>query len=285
MQAVNIQCTGVMNKNKLKIGEFSRLGRVTVRALRHYEEIGLLVPEIVDRWTGYRYYAVSQLQNIQNITLLKGLGYSLKEIRALWDDDTHYPTVESLEEKIKSCEAELAVLRERKRMLKAIVASQKKNHTMEKLYFESLPAMIVASHRTIIPSYQDLGRLCVEVIGPEMARLGCECPEPGYCYTIEHGGYKPQDIDIEYCEQVKEKGKDSETVKFKDVPEVPTAVCMKIFGNYDKLYENYQNLFTWIEKEGYKIIGAPRTNYIDGIWNQEDADKWLTIIQVPIEIA
>ena len=47
-----------MGKNKLKIGEFSRLGRVTVRALRHYEEIGLLVPEIVDRDTGYRYYAV-----------------------------------------------------------------------------------------------------------------------------------------------------------------------------------------------------------------------------------
>ncbi|MCQ2171183.1 MAG: MerR family DNA-binding transcriptional regulator [Bacteroidales bacterium] len=35
-----------MNSNRLKIGEFSRLGRVTVRALRHYEEIGLLRPEI-----------------------------------------------------------------------------------------------------------------------------------------------------------------------------------------------------------------------------------------------
>ena len=43
-----------MGKNKLKIGEFSRLGRVTVRALRHYEEIDLLVPEIVDRDTGYQ---------------------------------------------------------------------------------------------------------------------------------------------------------------------------------------------------------------------------------------
>lgn len=274
-----------MGKNKLKIGEFSRLGRVTVRALRHYEEIGLLVPEIVDRWTGYRYYSVCQLQKIQNIMLLKGLGYSLEEIRELWDDDTHYPTVESLEDKIKSCEAQLEVLKERKRMLKAIVASQKKNHKMEKLYFESLPAIIVASHRTIIPSYQDLGRLCVEVIGPEMARLGCECQEPGYCYTIEHGGYKPKDIDIEYCEQVKVKGKDSDIVKFKEIPEVPIAVCMKVFGTYDKLYKNYQDLFTWIEKEGYKIIGAPRANYIDGIWNQEDTDKWLTIIQIPVEKA
>ena len=173
-----------MGKNKLKIGEFSRLGRVTVRALRHYEEIDLLTPEIVDRDTGYRYYSVGQLQKIFSITQLKSMGYSLEEIRDLWDDDQHFPTVESLEEKIRKCEDELAVLKERKRMLKAVVASQKKLHKMEKVYFESLPAITVASHRTIIPSFEDLGRLCCEVIGPEMARLGCECPEPGYCYTI-----------------------------------------------------------------------------------------------------
>ena len=205
-----------MGKNKLKIGEFSRLGRVTVRALRHYEEIGLLVPEIVDRDTGYRYYAVGQLQKIQSITTLKSLGYSLEEIRDLWDDDSHFPSVESLEQKILKCEEELAVLKERRRMLKAVVASQKKLHKMEKVYFEALPAITVASHRTIIPSFQDLGRLCYEVIGPEMARLGCECPEPGYCYTIEHGGYKPQDIDIEYCEKVTRKGQDSAIIRFKE---------------------------------------------------------------------
>lgn len=185
-----------MSINKLKIGEFSRLGRVTVRALRHYEEIDLLVPKIVDRETGYRYYAAEQLQKIQSITTLKGLGYSLEEIKDLWEDETHSPTVESLEEKIRQCKTELSQLQERERMLKAIVASQKKLHRMEKVYFEALPAITVASHRTIIPSYDDLWRLCYEVIGPEMARLGCECPEPGYCYTIEHGGYKPQDIDI-----------------------------------------------------------------------------------------
>ncbi len=95
-----------MEKNKLKIGEFSRLGRVTVRALRHYEEIDLLTPEIVDRDTGYRYYSVGQLQKIFSITKLKSMGYSLEEIRDLWDDDQHFPTVESLEKKIRKCEDE-----------------------------------------------------------------------------------------------------------------------------------------------------------------------------------
>ena len=116
-----------------------------------------------------------------------------------------------------------------------------------------------------------------------MARLGCECPEPGYCYTIEHGGYKPSDIDIEYCEMVTAKGKDSDIIKFKDIPEVSKTACLTVFGEYGILYQAYVDLFAWLEKEGYRITGDPRAVYIDGIWNQEDSDKWLTIIQVPVE--
>lgn len=272
-----------MKDNRLKIGEFSRLCRVTVRTLRHYEAIELLTPQIVEDWTGYRYYAIGQFQKMQSIKNLKELGFSLEEIKELWDDDSHSPTTEALEEKIRICEAELERLKKRHRMLKDMIASQEKLKNMDKIYIESLPAIIVASYRAVIPSYEHLGRLCYEVIGPEMARLGCECPEPGYCYTIEHGGYKPNDVDIEYCEQVKSMGKNSEMIKFKEIPAVPTAICMKVFGTYDKLCQNYIDLFSWIEKEGYRITGDPRANYIDGIWNQEDSDKWLTVIQVPVE--
>lgn len=61
------------------------------------------------------------------------------------------------------------------------------------------------------------------------------------------------------------------------------AACLKVFGPYEKLYQSYIDLFAQLEKDGYKVTGNPRANYIDGIWNQEDADKWLTIIQVPVE--
>jgi DNA-binding transcriptional MerR regulator len=274
-----------MMTNRLKIGEFSRLCRVTVRTLRHYEEIGLLVPEIVDQFTGYRYYSIEQLQKMQSILQFKGMGFSLEEIRELYEDDTHVPGIDALEEKIRVCENELRLLRARKTQLQAMVTTQKKLKKMEKITIESLPAIIVATHRTTIHTFEDLGPLCYKVIGPEMARLGCECPEPGYCYTIEHGGYKPSDIDIEYCEKVMAKGKDSDIIKFKDIPEVPTAVCMKVYGPYERLYQNYIDLFAWMEKEGWKVVGSPRASYVDGIWNQEDPEKWLTIIQVPAEKA
>lgn len=278
-------CTEIMSYNKLKIGEFSRLCRVTVRTLRHYEEIGLLVPEIVDMETGYRYYSVHQMQKMNAIRNLKEMGFSLKEIMELWDEETHIPSVSSLEKKISETETELERLKVRRTQLKAMMASLKKKEKMEKIYIESLPAITVASYRGIIPSYAALGQLCCEVIGPEMARLGCECPEPGYCFTIEHGGYKPADIDIEYCEMVTKAGKDSSIIKFRSIPEVPTAVCMKAYGPYDRLYRSYQELFAWIEKSGYEITGAPRANYVDGAWNQDDPEKWLTIIQVPVEKA
>jgi hypothetical protein len=38
-----------------------------------------------------------------------------------------------------------------------------------------------------------------------------------------------------------------------------------------------------MEEQGYKMAGALRTSYIDGAWNQEDPEKWLSIIQIPIE--
>ena len=45
----------------LQIGEFSKICQVSVKTLRHYDKIGLLAPAEVDRFTGYRYYRVEQI--------------------------------------------------------------------------------------------------------------------------------------------------------------------------------------------------------------------------------
>ena len=64
----------------LKIGEFSKLSRVSVRMLRHYDEIGLLKPAEIDRFTDYRYYREDQLPTACRITALKDMGFSLADI-------------------------------------------------------------------------------------------------------------------------------------------------------------------------------------------------------------
>ena len=88
------------NKMKFKIGEFSKLCQVTVKTLRHYEEIGLLVPIEVDEWTGYRYYDISQLRRVNRIVYLKQLGLSLEEINELFEGGKEYPDTELLRVKI-----------------------------------------------------------------------------------------------------------------------------------------------------------------------------------------
>ncbi len=63
-----------------RIGDFSRIARVSARALRFYDEIGLLAPAHADPQTGYRYYTVTQLAQLNRITVLKELGFSLEQI-------------------------------------------------------------------------------------------------------------------------------------------------------------------------------------------------------------
>lgn len=78
-------------------------------------------------------------------------------------------------------------------------------------------------------------------------------------------------------------GQDSSIIQFKRMAAVPKALCMKHVGPYEHLYESYAEAFSYMEKQGYKLAGHPRTCYIDGIWNQDDPEKWLSIIQIPIE--
>lgn len=63
-----------------KIGDFSRFSRVSVKTLRYYDEVGLLKPAKVDRFTGYRYYSAEQLPRLNRILALKDLGLPLEEV-------------------------------------------------------------------------------------------------------------------------------------------------------------------------------------------------------------
>ena len=271
-------------KTRLKIGEFSKMMQVTVKTLRHYEQRGLLAPDEVDGWTGYRYYSIAQMQRLNTIRGLQRLGFTLEEIKELLEDGAQMPSIDQLTQKIEETEQQLQLLIERRSQLLKWIDSHRQIKTMEKFSIQSLPEIIVATHREIIPDYNALGMLCVNKIGPEMQRLGCKCPPPGCCFTIEHGKeHNPTDIDIEYCEQGEEMGEDSNIIQFKHLPAVANALCMKHIGPYERFYESYAEAFNYMEKQDYKMAGHPRTCYIDGVWNQDDPEQWLSIIQIPIE--
>lgn len=70
-------------QNLVPIGRFSTLCRLTVKALRHYDDLGLLRPAMVDPDSGYRYYSVARALDAERIRLLRSLGVPLEEIRAI----------------------------------------------------------------------------------------------------------------------------------------------------------------------------------------------------------
>ena len=71
----------------LKIGDFSKVGRVSVKTLRYYDDLGLLRPVQIDPYTGYRYYSLEQLPRLYRILAYKDLGFSLEQIGQLLDEN------------------------------------------------------------------------------------------------------------------------------------------------------------------------------------------------------
>lgn len=71
---------------KFSISEFSKQARITVRTLRFYEELGLLVPTERNE-SGHRLYGLNELAKLQQIQSLKFLGYPLQEIKDFIKDE------------------------------------------------------------------------------------------------------------------------------------------------------------------------------------------------------
>ena len=71
----------------LTIGEFSKICRVSAKTLRYYAEIGLILPDEVNPENGYRYYSISQLENMLLINRLKAYCFSLEEIKTIFESE------------------------------------------------------------------------------------------------------------------------------------------------------------------------------------------------------
>ena len=261
-----------------KIGLFSQMNKVTIKALRHYDEIGLLKPEHIDEFTGYRYYSSAQLPILHEIIALRQIGFSLEEIK----DVQKGKSVKELLVKKKS-EILKKISEETMKLSQVEYYLENRDENCKyDVVLKELPEVIVASMRTTISSYDDLFKI-IPPMGAEMERVGCICAIPEYCFNIYHDGeYRERDIDVEVCEAVVEMKEDSEMIKFKKINRVEKAACVLHKGSYSNFPKAYSAVIKWIEENDYEIIDYPRESYIDGIWNKDSEEEWLTEIQFPI---
>ena len=96
------------------IGETAKLNDVSIKSLRHYDEIGLLKPRYIDPETGYRYYVYSQFSFIDKIKRFKSVGMSLKELKELFQGKDLNRLAEFLEAEKKKLDEEERLLREKR---------------------------------------------------------------------------------------------------------------------------------------------------------------------------
>lgn len=260
-----------------KIGMFAAMNHVTVKTLRFYEEQGLLIPALIHPENGYRYYTLSQMAVLHQITALKLAGFTLEEIAC-----------------IHSGADEKAVLLKKKAELLAKIAdltrqiavvdgylSKKKTGLSAPVLIKTIPETTVAFMRIRLESYDCLFDRMPEM-GALMEKAGCTFALPEYCFTnYLEPGYKDGDILVEICESVVEAKKEIGELRFKTLPEIQAA-CVFHKGSYRTFSESYETVLRYIEENGYEIAGEIRESYIDGIWNKDGESEWLSEIQVPV---
>ena len=277
-----------------RIGGFATLSRVSVKALRYYDEIGLLEPSYVDRFTGYRYYLADQLPRLNRILALRDLGLSLDEIATLLDGDLSAEQIRGML-RMKWAEIQHRVDAERARLarVEARLRQIEQEGAMPKyeVVIKEVKPQMVMGVRDIIATFPDVGRLFGEVERYVAQRGG---KPSGVCMAIYYDdGANFTNIDAEAATPVVAPLPESDRVKYHQVPGVKAVAATLHKGPYDGLGEAYNALVSWTEANGYRIVGHSREMYLRGHTDSDlkypkgsetnDPNEFLTEIQFPVE--
>lgn len=268
----------------IKIGEFSRLTRISVRMLRHYDDIGLLVPAVTDRFTGYRYYGEHQLPTACRITALRDMGFGLAEI----GDMLAAPgDAQALRDRLAAKRSELRaqaddVARRLRLLDRALAHSGKDGIFMQhSVVLKELPARTVASLRAVIPCYQQEGELWAE-LNQELARMGIQLAGPGLALALYHDAeYKEADVDVEVQKAVRASHPDSGRVRFKTEPPV-TVASSTYKGPYDMICDVYAAITAWVADNGYAPDGPMFEIYHLSPSETADPAEYVTEVCYPV---
>ncbi len=269
----------------LRIGQFSRFSQVTVKTLRYYDQIGLLKPAEVDRFTGYRYYSAGQLPRLHRILALKDLGLSLEQIGDLLEGDLSPDQIRGIL-RMKQAEIQQQVAEEQARL--ARVEQRLKQIELEEtmptqeVLIKKVPAQAVASVRDNV-TIPGLAQLFGELFGYLGQRgLGPAGPPIGIYYDEE---FCEGPIDVEIAAPVAGSVPEGERVKLRELPAIEQAASIIHEGSYEDVGSTYSQLLQWVEANGYRIAGPVREVYLQGPEADRDPSTYVTEVQFPVERA
>jgi DNA-binding transcriptional MerR regulator/predicted transcriptional regulator YdeE len=267
----------------LNIGEFAKIGQVSPRMLRHYDRIGLLVPDRVDPDTGYRSYGIRQLERLHRLLALRDLGFTLEQIRSLLDREAPVQALRGMLE-LRQAQLEQAVAEDQGRLrrvearLRAIERSTKMD-TQDVVIKQTQPLRLAEATGTaagLAPEH--IGPVFMELVPKLIGHLTSEGAQPGIMVghydepredgsVAVHVGYEIGNQPVSAAEGI-------------EVTELPVIEVASVIhrGAMENIGEVYESTIRWIEDSGYRLAGYSRELYLEA----DETGPSVTELQLPV---
>lgn len=264
----------------LSIGEMSRACSVTVKTLRHYEKIGLVLPTRVDEWTGYRYYDEALISTMLLIQRLKRYGFSLVEIGQMLQE---IGNAAKMRETLMRQHAVLSqridqaniILRDMEVYLTSFertgdMMGYQKDYEITLMQAPERPILSLRRHMSVEDFGQGYSELYERVSREHIAVTG----ESMAVYHDEE--FNPSDSDIELALMAADP---AQATRILPGGLMATTVHR---GPYSGLSDAYGVMTRWISENGYEFISAPYEIYRVTGFNHVPPEQWETDIYFPV---
>lgn len=276
----------------LKIGEFSRLSEVSVKALHHYDQLGLLRPAQVDPSTGYRFYQLEQLADVHRIMALKEVGLSLEQIKLLLEDDLTADQIRGMlrlrqveiEDRLRIEQAHLARVEYRLRMIEAEASFPDLNVVMK-----NIPALFVLTMP--LGDHHEMAAVASEV---RDAIQSGELRYAGYAVDVLEGE-RAGEISISSARhalmlavtdeqrepvQLRSQGR----LELKEVPAIDNAATLVLKGmDRADRHERAMLLQRWAVDHDYRLGNELRVLHHRGPLESLDRLEWVSELQLAVD--
>ena len=276
-----------MTVDQIPIGRFSVVTRLSLKALRYYDEKGILAPKAKDPITGYRNYNGDQIAVGVKISTLTSLGFSLEEIVGILEAEEKgdQATVEKrLKERLSETRVEINRL-ERVAALLSNGKSEVLKMTLTEPVVKETPALRVMSKRAKGEYGPTIGRLIGELMqclySPENQRNYVKMVGP--LMTIYHDHEYKEEADLEVSVPV--SGRVTVADPSIEVRNIPSQRVVSLIhkGPYETMSQAYAKLNEYITRNSLSYAGPIMDLYLNDP-NKVPRDEVMTEIQAPIRI-
>lgn len=269
-----------------KISEFSKLSQVSAKTLRYYDQLNLLKPAHIDKFTGYRYYSADQMFQLHRIMAFKELGFSLDQIRQMMGENIPLDQIRGMF-RIKQSEIQSNLDKEQARLDRikdrmCTIENEGKDLTSQDVVLKEVKSQLVMSYRQKASLSQIPGLF--QQLDDHLGNSGqSSLSQMVLWHNCEEGD---DDIDIEVARLITHNVPSHSPFTVKRLPEVPMMATLIHHCRTTSRCTASTELAVWIERNGYRMKeNEPRREICIPHEILSDPESYVAEVQIVVERA